>query len=106
MKRVTGIGGIFFQAKDPAKMHAWYKRHLGIDVQEWGGAALMWADDPGAKGGMTVWSIGAAIVCANALVRGVTAPARNAPKSAWTPIHSVTSADASATSTIPPIVSA
>ena len=37
MKRVTGIGGIFFQAQDPAAMHAWYKTHLGIDVQSWGG---------------------------------------------------------------------
>ena len=34
MKRVTGIGGIFFSAKDPAALRAWYKRHLGIDVQD------------------------------------------------------------------------
>ena len=33
MRRVTGIGGIFFHAKDPATMHAWYRKHLGIDVQ-------------------------------------------------------------------------
>jgi len=39
MKRVTGIGGIFFKAKDAPALQAWYKRHLGIDVQEWGGAA-------------------------------------------------------------------
>src|SRR6266542_4110539 len=37
MKRVTGIGGIFFKAKDAPALQAWYKRHLGIDVQEWGG---------------------------------------------------------------------
>ena len=37
MKRVTGIGGIFFKAKDASALQAWYKRHLGIDVQEWGG---------------------------------------------------------------------
>ena len=61
MKRVTGIGGIFFHAKDPVPLRAWYKRHLGIDVQDWGGAAFTWTDDAGnpAKG-MTVWSIGAA----------------------------------------------
>jgi hypothetical protein len=29
MKRVTGIGGIFFQAKDAPALEAWYKRHLG-----------------------------------------------------------------------------
>jgi predicted enzyme related to lactoylglutathione lyase len=39
MKRVTGIGGIFFYAKDPAALGAWYKQHLGIDVQPWGGTA-------------------------------------------------------------------
>jgi hypothetical protein len=33
MNRVAGIGGIFFNA--PA-LKAWYKRHLGIDVHEWG----------------------------------------------------------------------
>ena len=35
MRRVTGIGGIFFHAKDPAALQAWYKTHLGIDVQDW-----------------------------------------------------------------------
>jgi len=61
MKRVTGIGGIFFQAQDPAAMHAWYKTHLGIDVQSWGGTAFTWADSDGsAMKGTTVWSIGKA----------------------------------------------
>ena len=36
MKRVTGIGGVFFKAKDPKALGAWYKQHLGIDVQSWG----------------------------------------------------------------------
>jgi hypothetical protein len=40
MKRVTSIGGIFFMAKDAPALQAWYERHLGIDVQEWGGTAL------------------------------------------------------------------
>ena len=61
MKRVTGIGGIFFQARDPAALQAWYRRHLGIDVQDWGGTAFRWTDDDGRPaGGTTVWSIGAA----------------------------------------------
>lgn len=60
MKRVTGIGGIFFKAKDPAALGAWYRRHLGIDVQEWGGTAFRWADSEGVPGGgSTVWSIAA-----------------------------------------------
>jgi predicted enzyme related to lactoylglutathione lyase len=58
MKRVTGIGGIFFQAKDPAALGEWYRRHLGIDVQPWGGAAFDWADDAGNPvGGTTAWSV-------------------------------------------------
>ena len=47
MKRVTGIGGIFFNAKDAPALQAWYKRHLGIDVQEWGGPAFTWTDGEG-----------------------------------------------------------
>lgn len=60
MKRVTGIGGIFFQAKDPSALRAWYRAHLGINVQEWGGAAFTWADPAGNPiKGTTIWSIGA-----------------------------------------------
>lgn len=51
MQRVTGIGGIFFKARDPQALRAWYARHLGIDVQEWGGAAFRWTT------GTTVWSV-------------------------------------------------
>jgi predicted enzyme related to lactoylglutathione lyase len=59
MKRVTGIGGIFLTARDPATLRAWYKAHLGIDVQEWGGAVFTWTDDDGRPtGGSTVWSVG------------------------------------------------
>ena len=61
MKRVTGIGGIFFSAKDPATLRLWYKQHLGIDVQDWGGTAFTWADAAGNPvAGTTVWSIAAA----------------------------------------------
>ena len=59
MKRVTGIGGIFFKAKDAPALQAWYQRHLGIDVQAWGGAAFTWADAEGQPcAGTTIWSIG------------------------------------------------
>jgi hypothetical protein len=58
MKRVTGIGGIFFKAKDPKALQAWYKQHLGIDVQVWGGASFDWTDADGKPvGGTTAWSI-------------------------------------------------
>jgi len=59
MKRVTGIGGVFFKAKDAPALHAWYKWHLGIDVQVWGGAAFSWSDESGKPtGGTTIWSVG------------------------------------------------
>ena len=51
MKRVTGIGGIFFKAKDAPSLQAWYKRHLGINVQVWGGPALSFPPTPDA-----IWS--------------------------------------------------
>ena len=58
MKRVTGIGGIFFSARDPVALRAWYQRHLGIDVQAWGGTAFSWADGAGEPtSGSTIWSI-------------------------------------------------
>jgi predicted enzyme related to lactoylglutathione lyase len=58
MRRVTGIGGVFFHAKDPVALRAWYQQHLGIDVQTWGGAAFTWTDAAGKPtGGTTVWSI-------------------------------------------------
>jgi len=58
MRRVTGIGGIFFKAKDPAGLGAWYNQHLGIDVQPWGGAAFDWVDAEGKPaGGTTAWSV-------------------------------------------------
>lgn len=56
MKRVTGIGGIFFKSKDPKALGEWYKQHLGFPVDEWGGVAFQWeADNPSGKG-MTVWT--------------------------------------------------
>ena len=58
MLRVTGIGGIFFKAKDPEALRAWYQRHLGIDLTEWGGAVFTWTDESGTPtGGATVWTI-------------------------------------------------
>lgn len=58
MKRVTGIGGIFFKARDPVALRAWYRKHLGVDVQEWGGAAFRWIDGEGRPaGGTTIWNV-------------------------------------------------
>ena len=56
MKKVTGIGGIFFKCKDPNKMKEWYKTHLGLDAGQYG-ASCEWrqVEDP-AKKGTTQWS--------------------------------------------------
>ena len=43
MKRVTGIGGIFFKSEDPKKLKDWYGTHLGLTVNEWGGS-FQWKD--------------------------------------------------------------
>jgi len=55
MKRVTGIGGIFFKSKDPQALNAWYRDHLGLDVSEWGGAVFEWGG-PDSAPGMTLWT--------------------------------------------------
>jgi len=57
MKRVTGIGGIFFKAKDPDQLRQWYREHLGIESESWGGFSFQWRDDPRSNDGHTVWSI-------------------------------------------------
>jgi catechol 2,3-dioxygenase-like lactoylglutathione lyase family enzyme len=56
--RVTGIGGIFFKAKNTKKLQAWYKKHLGLPLDPaWGGWSFEWRDvrNPKKKGA-TVWS--------------------------------------------------
>ncbi|HEX6747976.1 MAG TPA: VOC family protein [Longimicrobium sp.] len=56
MERVTGIGGIFFKSKDHKALGEWYARHLGVDVQEWGGAAFRWGEGAEESSGATIWS--------------------------------------------------
>lgn len=56
MQRVTGIGGIFFKAKDPVALRAWYQKHLGFDVQSWGGTMFEWSASGSSKGS-TTWSV-------------------------------------------------
>jgi predicted enzyme related to lactoylglutathione lyase len=40
MERVTGIGGVFLRAREPAALAAWYAEHLGVEVEDWNGAVL------------------------------------------------------------------
>jgi predicted enzyme related to lactoylglutathione lyase len=56
MKRVTGIGGIFFKCKDPGKMREWYKTHLGLSTNQYG-SVFEWRQAMDAtKKGFTQWS--------------------------------------------------
>jgi predicted enzyme related to lactoylglutathione lyase len=53
VERVLGIGGVFFKARDPKALAAWYREHLGVPVevgQTYGVLAS------GAAGEQTVWS--------------------------------------------------
>jgi predicted enzyme related to lactoylglutathione lyase len=52
MKRVTGIGGIFFKSDDPKKLKEWYNKHLGI------GEVFKWKDpeNESAPPAVTAWS--------------------------------------------------
>lgn len=40
MERVTGIGGMFFRARDPDALARWYAEHLGIDNRLEGGDTI------------------------------------------------------------------
>ena len=53
-KRVTGIGGIFFKAKNPDHIKTWYKEHLGIPTDNYGWS-FWWKDGDG-NDCMTQWS--------------------------------------------------
>lgn len=56
MKKVTGIGGIFFKSKDPKKMREWYKKNLGLDTDQWGTNFEWQQSTEEKKKGFTQWS--------------------------------------------------
>lgn len=58
MQRVSGIGGIFFKARDPEALRSWYREHLGLDIQDWGGMTFRWQEPNHPQpDGVTVWTI-------------------------------------------------
>jgi catechol 2,3-dioxygenase-like lactoylglutathione lyase family enzyme len=58
MKRVTGIGGVFLKAKDPDALREWYRKHLGFELEEWGGVRFLWQGrERPDREGVTVWSL-------------------------------------------------
>jgi len=61
MARITGIGGVFFKSKgDGAALAAWYQKHLGLTLEDFGGAILRWSGDTAPDGGVTVWMVAGA----------------------------------------------
>ncbi|MBL8341387.1 MAG: VOC family protein [Rubrivivax sp.] len=57
MKRVTGLGGVFFKSPDPKALAEWYRTHLGLAVEDWGGCVFRWNGPENPTGtGTTVWS--------------------------------------------------
>lgn len=58
MAKITGIGGVFFKSKgNGAALAAWYREHLGMTLEDFGGAVLKWPDDRAEDQGLTVWHV-------------------------------------------------
>lgn len=58
MAKVTGIGGVFFKSRgDRAALADWYRKHLGMTLEAFGGAVLRWPDDKADDRGLTVWHV-------------------------------------------------
>ncbi len=56
MKKVTGIGGIFFKCKDPKKMTEWYEKNLGLDTNPYGATFEWYEGADSTKKGETQWT--------------------------------------------------
>jgi predicted enzyme related to lactoylglutathione lyase len=56
MKKVTGIGGVFFKTKDAEKMKDWYSKNLGLVTNEYGSVFEFRNSDNPEEKGYTVWS--------------------------------------------------
>lgn len=58
MAKVTGIGGVFFKSKgNGAELAAWYQKHLGMALTDFGGVILRWPEDKAEDKGLTVWHV-------------------------------------------------
>ena len=56
MKRVTGIGGVFFKTPNPANSREWYNKHLGIESSQYGAVFEWLQKDNPTKEGNTAWN--------------------------------------------------
>jgi predicted enzyme related to lactoylglutathione lyase len=58
MRRVIGIGGVFFKAKDPETLRAWYQKHLGLEFDAYGSVVFECPEgEEQRKAAQTVWSL-------------------------------------------------
>jgi predicted enzyme related to lactoylglutathione lyase len=58
MERVKGIGGVFFKATgDREQLLGWYRDHLGLEAEPWGGVVFAWRQKDRDEDGSTTWSI-------------------------------------------------
>ncbi|WP_316804582.1 VOC family protein [Pedobacter nototheniae] len=55
MKKVTGIGGVFFKCDNPKNMNEWYTKNLGLDTGDYGATFEWREDDDPSKKGSTSW---------------------------------------------------
>lgn len=56
MKKVTGIGGIFFKCKDPKKVNEWYQKHLGLNTGPYGASFEWYQEADSTKKATTQWT--------------------------------------------------
>lgn len=56
MKKVTGIGGIFFKCKDPDQMRNWYQKNLGLNTNQYGAVFEWFQGADSTKKGFSQWS--------------------------------------------------
>ena len=56
MKKVTGIGGIFYKVKDTESHKEWYRKNLGIESDQYGGKFIWRDEDDPSKKCLTAWS--------------------------------------------------
>ena len=56
IKKVTGIGGIFFKCKEPKKIREWYQTHLGLNTNQYGAVFEWYQGGDSTKKGFSQWS--------------------------------------------------
>ena len=56
LKRVTGIGGIFFKCNNPKLVREWYQKHLGLNTNDYGAVFEWYQGADSTKKGFSQWS--------------------------------------------------